>query len=162
MLSLQPAELRALLEPCLAVPRWVQEVSQAGPYESAESLLARARQAATPLSDDEIAEALADHPRIGEGPVGEGRAQDFSRAEQASPDADDDRVNAAIARGNAEYERRFDRVFLIRAKGRTRREILDELTRRLELDDDTERAIVGAELRDIALLRLESSLEQYA
>jgi 2-oxo-4-hydroxy-4-carboxy-5-ureidoimidazoline decarboxylase len=45
-------------------------------------------------------------------------------------------------------------VFLIRAAGRSRRDILGELQRRLVLDDDTEAAIVGSELRDIALLRL--------
>ena len=60
-----------------------------------------------------------------------------------------------IAAGNAAYEERFGRVFIIRAAGRTRREILDELTRRLELDDAIEIQIVGEQLRDIALLRLE-------
>lgn len=162
MLNLQPAELREILEPCLAVPRWVDEVANAGPYDSADALLSRAREAATPLSASEIAEALADHPRIGERPTGEGASRDFSRAEQASTDSDDDGVNAAIARGNAAYEERFDRVFLIRAKGRSRAEMLAELTRRLELDDASELAIVGSELRDIALLRLETSLEQHA
>ncbi|HEV7949033.1 MAG TPA: 2-oxo-4-hydroxy-4-carboxy-5-ureidoimidazoline decarboxylase, partial [Glaciihabitans sp.] len=54
----------------------------------------------------------------------------------------------------AAYEARFGRVFLIRAAGRSRAEILSELTRRLELDDETELAIVGEQLRDIALLRL--------
>jgi 2-oxo-4-hydroxy-4-carboxy-5-ureidoimidazoline decarboxylase len=53
-------------------------------------------------------------------------------------------------------------VFLIRARGRSRAEILAELTRRLGLDDATELAIVGSELRDIALLRLETSLEHLA
>jgi len=46
-------------------------------------------------------------------------------------------------------------VFIIRAAGRSRAEILGELTRRLELDDTTELQIVGEQLRDIALIRLE-------
>ena len=69
-------------------------------------------------------------------------------------DADDADLARAIADGNRVYEDRFDRVFLIRAAGRSRREILAELRRRLTLDDNTEAAIVGSELRDIALLRL--------
>ncbi|MFP5282722.1 MAG: 2-oxo-4-hydroxy-4-carboxy-5-ureidoimidazoline decarboxylase, partial [Actinomycetes bacterium] len=52
------------------------------------------------------------------------------------------------------YEEKFGRVFLIRAAGRSRPEILAELRRRLELDPETEAGIVGAELRDIALLRI--------
>jgi 2-oxo-4-hydroxy-4-carboxy-5-ureidoimidazoline decarboxylase len=61
---------------------------------------------------------------------------------------------AAIAAGNAAYEARFGRVFLIRAAGRSKAEILAELTRRAALDEQTELAVVGAELRDIALLRV--------
>ncbi|WP_301182590.1 2-oxo-4-hydroxy-4-carboxy-5-ureidoimidazoline decarboxylase [Subtercola boreus] len=157
---MQPSELRELLVPCLAVPRWVDEVVDAAPYDSVDSLLAGARHAATPLSPAEVAEALAEHPRIGEKPAGEGAAQNFSRGEQASTDADDAVVNAGLAEGNAEYEHRFGRIFLVRAKGRTRAEILGELRRRMLLDDATELQIVGAELADIALLRLETSLEQ--
>jgi len=103
----------------------------------------------------EIDEAIAHHPRIGEKPTGEGAAQDFSRSEQASLDEDDAELAAAIAAGNKAYEDRFGRVFIIRAAGRTRAEILEELERRLELPNSTELEIVGEQLRDIALIRLE-------
>ncbi|MCY7325058.1 MAG: OHCU decarboxylase, partial [Microbacteriaceae bacterium] len=59
--------------------------------------------------------------------------------------------------GNRRYEHRFGRVFLIRAAGRSRAEILAELERRLLLDDQTELAIVGGQLLEIALLRLEQT-----
>lgn len=148
------AALRAALLACLAVPRWADEVAGQGPYASAAALIEAARAAATPLPRDEIDQAMAEHPRIGEKPTGSSQAAGFSRTEQASVDADDAELAAALAAGNRVYEERFDRVFLIRAAGRSRREILDELQRRLLLDDDTEAAIVGSELRDIALLRL--------
>jgi 2-oxo-4-hydroxy-4-carboxy-5-ureidoimidazoline decarboxylase len=69
-------------------------------------------------------------------------------------DAADAELAAAIADGNRRYEERFDRVFLVRAAGRSRRQILDELNRRLQLDDASERAIVASELHDITLLRV--------
>ena len=150
MLNPSPNELCA----CLAVKRWVDEVAAAAPYDSLDELVSVARAAATSLSSDEIAEALAEHPRIAENPKGEGRAQSFSREEQSSVDAEDVELAAAIDAGNASYEQRFGRVFLIRAKGRSRAEILAELNRRLELDHETEQNIIGSELRDIALLRL--------
>ncbi|WNB86548.1 2-oxo-4-hydroxy-4-carboxy-5-ureidoimidazoline decarboxylase [Cellulomonas sp. ATA003] len=96
----------------------------------------------------EIDEALSHHPRIGE------RATGISRSEQASADADDPELVDAMARGNVAYEERFGRIFLIRAAGRSRREILAELDRRLVLDDDAERAEVAQQLREIAGLRL--------
>ncbi|WP_130177389.1 2-oxo-4-hydroxy-4-carboxy-5-ureidoimidazoline decarboxylase [Cryobacterium sp. SO1] len=147
-------DLRTALLACLAVPRWADEVAGHAPYASAAELLEAARVAATPLPRNEIDQAMAEHPRIGEKPTGTSPAAGFSRTEQASVDADDTDLAAAIADGNRVYEERFDRVFLIRAAGRSRREILAELRRRLALDDDTEAAIVGSELRDIALLRL--------
>ena len=144
-------DLRAALD----VERWVTDVSSASPFDSLESLLATAHAAATPLSTEEIDQAMAHHPRIGEKPAGEGAAQAFSRIEQASADASDAAVSAQIADGNVAYEEKFGRVFLIRAAGRTRAEILSELQRRIRLDDAEEIQNVGEQLRDIALLRLE-------
>ena len=155
MRDLTDAELRDGLAAALAVPRWIDDVAAAAPYADVDELL-EAAATAPPLSAEEIDQALAHHPRIGEKPVGEGTAQAFSRAEQASVDADDAALATAIAEGNRAYEKRFDRVFLIRAAGRSGAEILAELRRRIELDDETELAIVGEQLREIALLRLET------
>src|SRR5690606_28869007 len=115
------------------------------------------RRAATPLAEAEVDEALAHHPRIGERARGVGSAQDFSRREQASSDADDPALAVAVAAGNAAYEARFGRVFLIRAAGRSRAEILAELERRLANDPGTELAELGEQLRQIAALRLAQS-----
>ena len=153
-LDLTADELRDGLTACLAVPRWVNEVIGAGPYTSLDELLEAAGAAATPLSPEEVDQALADHPRIGETAEGRGAAQTFSRAEQASSASDDPDLAAGLAAGNRAYEMKFGRVFLIRAAGRTRQEILGELNRRLELDPDVEMTVVGSELRDIAMLRI--------
>ena len=69
-------------------------------------------------------------------------------------DQNDAAVIAALADGNQQYEKRFDRVFLIRAAGRSSAEILAELRRRLDNDDEAERAETVTQLREIALLRL--------
>lgn len=151
MINVTDSELREGLYASLAVRRWVEDVASRAPYATLDELLAVAGAEATPLSPDEVDEAIAHHPRIGEKPVGEGASQQMSRSEQGSSTEFADE----IAAGNAAYEERFGRVFIIRAAGRTRREILDELTRRLTLDDAVELQVVGEQLRDIALLRLE-------
>lgn len=156
MRELTDAELRAGLTAALSVRRWVEEVASHAPFAGLDALLDAAR-AAAPLRRFEIDQALGHHPRIGETPVGDGAAQQFSRAEQASVDAGDSALAAALADGNRRYEQRFDRVFLIRAAGRSRAEILAELERRLLLDDQTELAIVSEQLLEIALLRLEQT-----
>ena len=151
MIELTDAALHDGLAASLAVPRWIEDVASRAPFESLEQLLAVAGAAATPLAPDEIDQAIAHHPRIGEKPKGQGAAQDFSRAEQGQATE----LAEELAAGNAAYEARFGRVFIIRAAGRTRAEILAELHRRLALSDAIELQVVGDQLRDIAVLRLQ-------
>lgn len=150
-------ELRENLAACLSVQRWIDDVVLAAPFDDVAGLLAVANDAATPLSPAEIDEAIAHHPRIEEKPHGDGAPQDFSGSEQLGlgDDGSESDLAAAIAAGNKAYEDRFGRVFIIRAAGRTPAEILEELERRLALPNSTELEIVGEQLREIALLRLE-------
>lgn len=149
------AELRDALLECLAVPRWADQVAAGAPYATVDALVAAAISAASPLSADDIDAAMRAHPRIGERRDGDSAEARFSRAEQAASAADPDETLAALlAEGNRAYERRFDRVFLIRAAGRSRPEILTHLIRRLANDDGTELEEVGVQLREITELRL--------
>lgn len=149
---IEPSE--GQLRTALGVERWVGEVRAAGPHADLDALLEAASAAASPLSPAEIEEALAHHPRIGEKPAEGATGADHSRREQASVDAADPHLAERMAAGNAAYEQRFGRIFLIRALGRSRAEILAELDRRLTLDDAEELVIVGDQLREIAILRL--------
>ena len=65
------------------------------------------------------------------------RSRSGSRPGSVGSDPD---VARRLAEGNRAYEERFDRVFLIRAAGRSAPEILEELERRLGNDDAAERA----------------------
>jgi 2-oxo-4-hydroxy-4-carboxy-5-ureidoimidazoline decarboxylase len=151
------ADARATLQSCLDVPRWVDEVLSGRPYDSAPVVLHKARAAAASFTDEEIDAALSRHPRIGE-QAGAGHDAEFSAKEQSAVGDADPTVTEAIRAGNAEYENRFDRVFLIRAAGRPATEILAELRRRLNNTPDAERAEVVTQLREIALTRLEKVL----
>lgn len=88
---------------------------------------------------------------------GDSKEAGLSRGEQSGLRLDDD-VQRRLAEGNAAYERRFDRVFLIRAAGRSSEQILDQLTTRLGNDDETESAVVADQLRQIAVLRLQGAV----
>lgn len=154
--ALPDDEADARLRACLPVGRWVETVRNGRPYAGWPALEGTARGAAGGLSDEELARALAGHPRIGEGATAPDHEPELSRREQSGVDVSDEEVARALAEGNAAYEQRFDRVFLIRAAGRSSAEILEELRRRLGNDDATEREETVAQLREIALLRLRS------
>ena len=161
IIDLPEAELRDGLAVCLHVPRWVDDVVERAPYSSLAELEEIARAAATPLSPEEVDQALSTHPRIGEKASGESAAAKLSKAEQSSSASSDPALDEALANGNRAYEETFGRIFLIRAAGRSRTEILAELNRRLTLDPDTELTVVGEELRDIALLRIPQVFTAY-
>jgi 2-oxo-4-hydroxy-4-carboxy-5-ureidoimidazoline decarboxylase len=150
-------EARGLLRTCLDVPRWVDEVEGGRPYAGWPALREAAEVSAAALTDAELEAALARHPRIGERAGVDHDAQ-HSEREQAGLDATDGVVARRLAAGNAAYEERFDRVFLIRAVGRSADEILAELNRRLDNDDDTEHDETVRQLGEIAVLRLESTV----
>ncbi len=147
------ADADALIRPCLDVDRWVDAMLNRRPYATVDDLLAAAGAAADPLTAVELEAAMSHHPRIGESPTGSSPEAGLSRSEQAGLTLDDD-IQSRLAAGNRNYEKRFDRVFLIRAAGRSATEILSQLESRLGNDLDTEDRIVGEQLHQIAALRL--------
>lgn len=86
----------------------------------------------------------------------------MSRSEQSGVDPADQTVASALAEGNLAYEEKFGRVFLIRAAGRSAREILDSLQERLTHTPAEEDKIVAEQLREIALLRLSGLVSEGA
>lgn len=151
--SLEAENASTLLRPCLDVERWIDTIVANRPYASLEELVDHAKNAAAPLQNEEIDSALAHHPRIGERAQGGSTEATLSRDEQSGLNLEDS-IMVALNAGNKNYEDRFDRVFLIRAAGRSSEQILAELDRRLENDEATEIREVGEQLQQIAALRL--------
>lgn len=148
----------AVLRPCLDVPRWIDEIVDGRPYVSVERLLDQAGAAAHPFGADEVARALAHHPRIGDRAAGDTPEAQMSRAEQGDADTVSPDTARALREGNRAYEERFDRVFLVRAAGRSPEEILSVLRTRLHNPPEVEDTIVAEQLREIALLRLRGTV----
>ena len=151
----EPVETAAeRLRACNAAPRFAREVLAGRPYPDAEGLVAVAEQVSRSLPWDEVAVALAAHPRIGDRVAGSSAEAEASRREPSSMSDADSEVRAALLDGNRAYEERFDHVFLIRAAGRSPEEMLAELRRRLDNDVETERAEVTEQLAQITALRV--------
>ncbi|HEU4912760.1 MAG TPA: 2-oxo-4-hydroxy-4-carboxy-5-ureidoimidazoline decarboxylase [Actinomycetes bacterium] len=145
--------LRArLLEVCSS-PRWADLVAAARPFGAAEEVYAAGDRALAALSEADIDQALAGHPRIGE------RSHSAaSRREQSGVSGDE--TLAALAEGNREYEARFGHVYLVCASGRSGEELLAVLRSRLRNDAATERRVVREELGKINRLRLQRLVEE--
>lgn len=136
---------------CCSAPSWADAVTKGRPYRSLDDLLNTSDDAMSDLPEDDIEQAIAGHPRIGERSGGT-----WSRQEQSGTADASDAVRAELADGNAAYEERYGRVFLICATGLSAEEMLAQLHQRLGNDAETERAVVREELRKINRLRLEN------
>jgi 2-oxo-4-hydroxy-4-carboxy-5-ureidoimidazoline decarboxylase len=143
-----------LLRTCNAAPRFAAGLVAGRPFRDVDTLVARAEDVARALPWNDVAIALAAHPRIGDRVEGSSAEAESSRREQSSMDAADDAVRAQLVEGNEAYEQRFDHVFLIRAAGRSPAEMLAELRRRLDNDEAAERAEVTEQLAQITARRV--------
>jgi 2-oxo-4-hydroxy-4-carboxy-5-ureidoimidazoline decarboxylase len=142
------------LRACNAAARFAAEIAAGRPYRDVETLVGRAEEVTRALPWDDVAVALAAHPRIGDRVEGSSAEAESSRREQSSMAGADAATRDAFVDGNRRYEDRFDHVFLIRASGRTPDEMLAELERRLGNDEETERAEVTEQLAQITALRV--------
>jgi 2-oxo-4-hydroxy-4-carboxy-5-ureidoimidazoline decarboxylase len=144
--ALGAADAERELRQVCAVPRWARQVVASRPHPDLASLQATAEVA---LTDADLDEAMAGHPRIGDRTAG-----GASRREQSGVTGADPEVLAALADGNRAYEERFGHVYLVCATGRSAQELLDILRARLGNDPHTERAVALAELAAINRLRI--------
>jgi 2-oxo-4-hydroxy-4-carboxy-5-ureidoimidazoline decarboxylase len=146
------------LKACCASATWVRAVVNGRPYRDLAAVLDASATAFAELTEADVDEALAAHPRIGERAAGNSREAAWSRHEQSGAADTDPNTTAALAAANRAYEERFDRVFLICATGLSAARVLAALEARLGNDEATERAVVRTELAKIAALRLERML----
>jgi 2-oxo-4-hydroxy-4-carboxy-5-ureidoimidazoline decarboxylase len=146
------------LRACNASPTWAAQVLADRPYPDADALLDAAERAARALPWAEVRAALDAHPRIGERAGGGSTEAQWSRQEQSAIATTDARTQELLQTRNAEYERRFGHVFLIRAAGRSAEQMVTELDRRLGNDETRERAEVTEQLAQITRLRLQTLL----
>jgi len=147
--AMPDAQARDVLLGCCQAAHWAGQVAAGRPYPSLAALLG---QAGSALTDEDVSEALAGHPRIGQAPSRSHSA--WSRGEQAGVAGSDDDVLAGLAAGNRAYEERFGHIYLVCAAGRGAGELLAILRDRLRNDPGTERQVVRGELRKINELRL--------
>ncbi|MHA0938264.1 2-oxo-4-hydroxy-4-carboxy-5-ureidoimidazoline decarboxylase [Enterobacter kobei] len=153
-------EALARLHPCVAIPGWAEALVRGRPYSRREDLFSKALALTQRWDETALTQALSAHPRIGEKPAGSQAEAALSRQEQGAVNDRDAALTQALREGNARYEARFGRVFLIRAKGRSGEEILQALNARLENNDTQEVLTALEQLREITLLRLEGVISE--
>lgn len=150
---------------CCGSEAWAQTLIALRPFRDQTSLIKASDEIWNRLETQHWLEAFSKHPRIGERKAPEAASKQsaaWSAQEQRDAAAADEKVKAELAAGNREYEQKFGRVFIVCATGKSAREILDMLRKRLHNDDATELRTAAEEQRKITNLRLKKWLGEQA
>jgi 2-oxo-4-hydroxy-4-carboxy-5-ureidoimidazoline decarboxylase len=138
---------------CCSSQPWAEAMAAGRPYASVADAIECSARAVAELTDEDLAAALAGHPRIGDR-----QAQGRSRHEQSGAMAASVATREALAAANVEYEQRFGHIYLVCASGRTGDELLELCRGRLGNDASTEWQVVRRELQKINEIRLRQLL----
>jgi OHCU decarboxylase len=160
-LPLEEAALEIL--PCCGSNSWARQMAAVRPIEDEGSLLAASDKTWRSLTETDLLEAFARHPRIGHSvapSTAPARSAQWSSEEQQKVGAAGDNVLAALAEGNRAYDHRFNRIFIVCAAGKSAQTILDILQRRLRNDEQTELQESAEQQRQITTLRLKKWISE--
>jgi OHCU decarboxylase len=159
-------EARSAILPCCGSKTWAQRMVARRPLADEATLLAVSNETWRNLTRSDWMEAFQNHPRIGETRPSSLEAQsqttqsvEWSAQEQRNVGDAEAALKIALADANREYERRFNRIFIVCAPGRSAAEILEILRRRLKNDAETELQEAAEQQRQITEIRLRKWLQ---
>jgi 2-oxo-4-hydroxy-4-carboxy-5-ureidoimidazoline decarboxylase len=143
--------------PCCGSKAWAGGMAARRPFEDVTTLLGASDETWGNLPAEDWMEAFRSHPRIGESRATQSASAQsvtWSAQEQRDVAADGVGVKIALAEANQEYERRFRRIFIVCATGKSAPEILEILRRRLKNDEPTELREAAEQQRQIIHIRV--------
>ena len=148
--------------PCCGSRAWADGMVGRRPLPDEAALLGASDETWRSLAESDWREAFRSHPRIGESQAPKAafeRSVAWSAQEQRNVASADDSIKMALAEGNREYERRFSRIFIVCATGKSPAEILKILQRRMKNEEHTELQEASDEQRQITQIRLKKWLQ---
>jgi OHCU decarboxylase len=151
------------IAPCCGSQIWAERLVARRPFLSSPALIVASDEIWNQLDAADWLEAFSKHPRIGERKapaIASSQSAAWSAREQRGVADSPEVMQSELAEANREYERRFGRIFIVCAAGKSAAEVLDILRRRLQNDEATELRIAAEEQLKITNLRLEKWLSQ--
>lgn len=160
-------EATKMILPCCGSKTWAQGMVARRPFADEALLLAASNETWRSLTRLDWMEAFRSHPRIGESKPADSpstqsstaKSVEWSAQEQRKVEDADAAVKIALADANQEYERRFNRIFIVCATGKSAVEILEILQCRLMNEAETELHEAAEQQRQITQIRLRKWLQ---
>jgi 2-oxo-4-hydroxy-4-carboxy-5-ureidoimidazoline decarboxylase len=160
---LSSEEAQSAILPCCGSSAWARRMAARRPLADVATLLSASDQTWEKLAEADWMEAFRSHPRIGESQAQQRvspQSAAWSSREQQAVNNTGDTIKIALRQANRKYERRFGRIFIVCATGKSAKEILEILGRRLQNDPATELQEAAEQQRQITRMRLRKWLRE--
>jgi len=161
--SLPHADAVKALHACCGSSAWSSQMAVARPFESLAAAQKKGHEIWATLTKADYDEAFRAHPRIGEKKAEakqSAEAKKWSAGEQSKIADADPAVLTELKKVNDEYEKKFGRIYIVCATGKSASEMLAIAKARLSNSADTELAQAAAEQSKITDLRLQKMILQ--
>jgi 2-oxo-4-hydroxy-4-carboxy-5-ureidoimidazoline decarboxylase len=149
--------------PCCGSRAWANGMVARRPLPDEKSLLSASDEIWHSLTEADWLEAFRSHPRIGESrglQAATPLSATWSEQEQRRVADASDSAKIVMAEANREYEKRFKRIFIVCATGKSPEDIVKILRRRLNNDEQAEFQEAAEQQRQITQLRLQKWLRE--
>jgi 2-oxo-4-hydroxy-4-carboxy-5-ureidoimidazoline decarboxylase len=159
--ALPASDATTLFLSCCGSSAWAKEMVKGRPYSSVGKLLDTADRAWSSATPEQIREAFAHHPRIGQTTTAASQsdlATKWSKTEQSKVNLASSNVHDQMSLVNSAYEARFGYIYIVSAMGKSADDMLDLARKRLRNDPERELRIAAAEQAEITRLRLKRLL----
>ena len=156
------AEASKAILACCGAKRWAAAMAAARPITSIDELRITADRTWSQMTEPDWLEAFACHPRIGERKAAHTtpKSTSWSSQEQSSTATAASAILEEIAAGNQHYEELFGFTYIVCATGKSAKEMLAILKRRLNSDRATELREAAEQQRQITQIRLQKWLAE--
>jgi 2-oxo-4-hydroxy-4-carboxy-5-ureidoimidazoline decarboxylase len=147
---------------CCGSRMWAHTLVGLRPFSDCETLLAKSDEVWLELDPVDWDEAFSRHPRIGEGKTptsGTAQSAAWSNQEQSAVILSGNDIQERLRHANGEYEKRFGRIYIVSATGKSAEQMLAILEHRLNNDEAEELHAAAEQQRQITQLRLRKWLE---
>ncbi len=159
--SLPASEATDLFLSCCGSAAWANEMVKGRPHSSTGKLLDAADRVWSSATPDQIREAFAYHPRIGEmnsDAPQSAEAKAWSNTEQSRAKLASSNVHDQMTLVNSAYEARFGYLYVVSAMDKSADDMLELARKRLRNDPERELLIAAGEQGKITRLRLKRLL----
>jgi len=159
--SLNPKEKELLFSKCCGAKEWVAGMMELKTIKTKKEILDEAEKILYSLDPKDWLEAFSHHPKIGDiNSIREKFAstKKMAESEQSGVNAADNETLIELAKLNQVYEKKFGYIFIVCATGKSAKEMLAIIKKRVSNDSETEIKIAMKEQNKITKLRLEKLL----